>query len=91
MKELHKPQIKWGEARAQMRITLEIFLVGGDVVIDVKSDKNDILPTGNGALLLARGEVCKELGKAADGIVKSACRNVLDLAKIIRTQKGGEE
>lgn len=40
--EKEKQELQWGEARAQMRITLEIFFVDGGVKLHVKSGKDDI-------------------------------------------------
>lgn len=83
-------QIKWGDARSQMRITLEIFFMDNGALINVKSTKDDILPNDNDALFLVRSEICRKIGKAADGVIKSACGAMLDIAKMMRLVGGNE-
>lgn len=88
--EQEQQQIKWGEARSQMRITLEIFFVDNGALINVKSNMDDILPKDNGALLLARSVICEKNGGIACEIAKSTHVGALNVANRIRSVEGDE-
>ena len=79
-------QIKWGEARAQMRITLEIFFTEKGAQIHIQSGKDDI-STDNKAAYLLRRMICEELEEKANGIVKGVCESARIFVAIANKSK----
>ncbi len=80
------PQVKWGEARAQMRITLEIFFTEKGAQIYIQSGEDDILSDNKAAYLL-RSMICEELSEKTNGIVKGVCESARIFAAIANKSK----
>jgi hypothetical protein len=87
--EQEQSQIKWGEARAQMRITLELFFVDSGVKLHIKSGEDDIL-SDNKAAYFIRSMICEKLGKEVDDIVKGVCTAAYSFAYIVKDSKNPE-
>jgi hypothetical protein len=87
--EQEKQELQWGEARAQMRITLEIFFVEGGIKLHVKSGKDDIL-SDNKSVYFIRRMVCEKLGKAVDNIVRDVCKAASSFAYIMKDSTNPE-
>jgi hypothetical protein len=84
--EQEKQELQWGEARAQMRITLEIFFTEKGFQLHVKSGEDDILSDNKAAYLLRR-MICEELSEKANGIVKGVCESARIFAAIANESK----
>lgn len=81
--EQEQNEPKWGEARAQMRITIELYFVDGGVKANVKAGPDDVLPKNEAALIL-RSMICEKLSEATKQIVGEACKAVRNIAHTVR-------
>lgn len=79
--EQEQQEIQWGDALAQMRITIELFFTEKGVKIHLESGKDDILSDNKAAKFLRR-MICDELNGKVDDIVKGACKSARIFARI---------
>jgi hypothetical protein len=81
--EQEQNEPKWGEARAQMRITIELYFVDGGVKANVKAGPDDVLPK-NVATLILRSMICESLSKEVKKVVGQTCKAVRNIAHTVR-------
>ena len=81
--EQEQNEPKWGEARAQMRMTVELYFVDGGVKANVKAGPDDVLPK-NEATLIMRSMICEKISEATKKIIEQTCKDVRNIAHTMR-------
>ena len=81
--EQEQNEPKWGEARAQMRMTVELYFVYGGVKTNIKAGPDDVLPK-NEATLVLRSMICERLSEATKKIIGQTCNAVRNIAHSMR-------
>ena len=74
---------KWGEARAQMRMTVELYFVDGGVKANVNAGPDDVLPN-NEATLVLRGMICDRLSEEVKKIIGQTFKAVRNIVHMMR-------